>query len=217
MIKYVKAESVDDYFSLPKKEREKYGIYISPLTLPWTGSADSGWDEWSRLIRKEYPVQGFIREWLFSYDNPVYAFISRTEDKLRDFKYSVKHLLKPACPRFRKAYPRHQWKDITQAVVDVNFALILDFYYEEVMDGHVDWESTPCHKEFMKGLIYAVEWIEEGLPRLDEDLRVEYERVNPDLPYADAYQKVVEIEKEIETKITEILKFFIDNRGFFWT
>jgi hypothetical protein len=219
---YVK--SVREYFSLSKSEREVYGFYKVPFSLPWSiYNEEDGWNAFYKRIAKEYPIQYFFRVWLFSYRNPVYAFIMHKIcwplDSIRAY---ITNFLDPCCPRWRKTLPRHKYSDITNIIVDSNFNLILDFYYEEVKNGHVDWQADEKHREFYDTLINAVEWIENGqkilnkksidaLTAATEDL------ILKDKPYKERYSEYDDIEKQIDDKKTEILKWMIENREGFWT
>jgi hypothetical protein len=219
---YVRVHDVDEYFALPKSKREKWGIYLKPLGLPcdFLDEDVKGWNHFDKEIRKQYPVQGWFREWLFSVDNPVYWFFVPIKRNLSDVKYAIKHFIKPAHPRFHKAYPRHKWNDISYAIVSVNFAMIQDFYHEEISLDIVNWDSTPEHKKFREWLDKAIHWIEKAKPQAEKDVDVEYKKIDhkdKSLTYEQKYGKIHEIERLIEDTDTRILKEMVEFRGFFWT
>lgn len=215
------AHSIAEYFALPKNKREKWGIYLMPISLPCNileskeEDEDTGFSAFAVEIRKQYPIQGFIREWLMSWDNPVYGFIQRIFSKCDDVKHNIKRFINPCCPRMRKAYPRHGYKDITGAVTDINFALILDFWYEEVVDGHVNWQSDDIHIKFYNELKAAVHFIEVERPKLQDAISNALNKA--DKTREEQYLEYASITKQAAVKDTETLNWFITSRDFFWT
>ena len=222
-IPHIRVESVDEYFLLPKTKREYKGFYKVPYGLPvdWDNSSLlGGWNEFYKRIQAEYPIQYFFREWLPSLDNPIvfwwHKFIVWP---LRDFNWATKNFIKPCFPRWRKVLPRHKYSDITYVLPKSIFALICDFYHEEVVDGFVDWESDEIHKKFYQEIILAVDWIEKERKVLDEQLQEHLSTAtkNRHLDYEERYKEYRKLEQQIKDKETEILKWSIDNREFFWT
>lgn len=221
-VPWVDTRSVSEYFALPKKDREWYGLYKLPYALPWERpgiDTEQGWDSFYVEIKKQYPVQYFFRQWLFSFDNPVYSFwMSSFYFPFREFKYAVKRWFNPIHPRWRASLPRHAYCDISELLVNSNFALIRDFYWEEVVDGFVDWQSTEDHRTFYTELITYVRWIEEGLPELEERYSKSLANVSRSSEdYHAKYKETFKIEQEKYEKETEILIWFAKNRSFFWT
>jgi hypothetical protein len=220
--KYVKARSIEEYFALPKNQRQKWGFwYLKPLALPWDGLHDNesknGWSEFSRQIRKQYPIQGFFREWFFDYDNPVYSFIMVKKMQLNDFWYGVKCFFKPSHPIIRKALPK-KWCDITSLLIDVNLAMIEQFYIE-ASESFIDWESDDKHINFYSELKKANKYIKETRPKLLKriDRGYEFAQNNKDLDYNAKYSTVNYTEKFIDSFDKKYIKWAIDNKDFFWT
>ena len=225
----IKVNTVDDYFSLPKNEREKFGLYLLPFALPFTffnkEEKTKGWKEFYAQLKKEYPIQYFFREWMFSYKNPVYSFINtKLIWPVKEMKGNLYRFLNPFHPRWRKVLPRHKYIDITELVIDSNFALILDFYHEEVKQGIVDWKSDDRHKKFHKELLNAVKWIEKDrINHLDKiDKAISLATKTPVMKrgkydYLATYKEHNKLEDELKNKDTKILTWFIENRDFFWT
>lgn len=220
---HVPKSSVTDYFNLPRHERTKWGVYLKPYALPlenFSTKGEMGWDTWSKRIRKEFPIQGWFREWFLSWDNPLYAFIKRIHMRRIDMKYAIKNFIDPHGKRYRKVWPRHKWLDITDVIRESNFALILDFWYDEVSRGYVNWESSEQHVEFYDWLKKSVEWIDKGRPAASKQYDIELTLASnnkSDEPYDVKYKKVNEIENIIEQTDTRILNKMIEYRGFFWT
>jgi hypothetical protein len=223
MKKYIKVSSVKEYFALPKKEREWHGWYLKPYALPSElfSPKEEGWETFSKLIRKEYPIQGWFREWFLSTDNFVYREIVFFKMRARDRWYNLRRFIFTDVPRFRKSWPRWQYKDICSAIVDCNFALICDFYHEEVVDGVVDWQADPEHQAFFNWLSESVFFIEFLLPRLEEKARLALHGAVNDkregVPYEVKYKEMEELEKRIKSETDAILKKMIDFREYFWT
>lgn len=213
--KPVRVHSVEKYFALPKSQREWHGIYRLPIGLPADFMSDNpsekGWDEFSRRIRTEYPIQGFIREYLLSYDNPIYALFGRAIYRIKGYKYNIKRFFVPCSPRFRAVWPRWQYKDTSEAIIDVNFALILDFWHEEIVDNnHVDWSADTKGREFYNWIKSAVNYIEVYRVKHQKALDKAYD-------IKDGYKTVRMYEDLIRNTDTEILKKMVEYREYFWT
>ena len=225
----VDTSEVKDYFDLPKEKREKWGLYLTPFALPCDRFISSnikmedgkGWNAWYAEIKKRYPVQYFFRKTLLSYDNPVYALYKRLCWKLDKWAWNVRRFVNPCNPRFRKVYPRWAISDTTELAVDVNFALILDFWHEEIVYGFVNWNSDDKHKKFYKELKAAVKYIEKDRPALqkksDAELTKASNKKRKNLSYMGLYGKYDALEKEITDRDTEWLVWFVKERGVFWT
>ena len=227
-IPYVKVDSVDEYFNLSKGEREWCGLYRKPYALPWefpSSEDEKGWNYFYESLRKEYPIQYFIREWIPSLDNPLlFAYKKYVSWPIHGIKYAISNFISPCFPRWRKVLPRHKYSDITELVVESNLALICDFYHEEVVDGCVDWSDNDEHKKFYTELVANVHWIEHERNKIDKmkdealtkavNNRI---KTNGEFDYAKTYADHDRLEKHKTEKETEILKWFIDNRDFFWT
>lgn len=219
--KYVKVNSVEDYFSLPKSEREYRGFYKKPYALEWDFfTGEKGWTAFYKEIKKQYPIQWFFREWMFSLDNPIYRVFYTLRHKYWDIKYAIKNFLKPVYPRWRKTVPRHKYADGVYLIIESNFNLILDFYYNDIIGGYVDWESDEDHKTFLKEVKDAVRWIEVERQELndicDRELTLALNN-KEEKDYNKRYKTHDEIEKQIFDKETSIINWMVAKRSFFWT
>lgn len=151
----------------------------------------------------------------------------------------IKPLLCPSNKKIRASIPR-TWADITSLIVNVNFAMIKQFYEDEYLLGIVDWAgSSEGHKKFEQWLKDAYtyishkrpsleaerdnsypptkplnEWFEE---KIDENGKKVYQMIPDKIPYEIRYKDVIRLEKEIEENDTKILKEMIEYRDFFWT
>lgn len=229
---YVKVNSVDDYFALPKNERERFGLYRKPFALPveWlqirsgakigkTTANEKGWKSWQAEIKRIYPIQWWVREWCFSWDNPIYAIFKRTYFNYQEIRSAVRRFITPFYPRFRKACPRHKYSDICEFSREINFALILDFWYEEMLSGIVNWNDNGAHKKFYKEVKNAVKYIEKDRPKLIKQSDTELTRATYKKKgnFEERYGKHHALEAKIAEKDTDILVWFVKEREMFWT
>lgn len=153
----------------------------------------------------------------------------------------IKPIFRPRNKKVRKAIPR-KWADVTSLIVDVNFAMIKQFYEDEYLLGIVDWEnSSEGHKQFEQWLkeayIYVTckrpsleaerdnsypptkpieEWF-ESKPEVDEHGRKTFKMKDDGIPYEVKYKDVIRLEKEIEESDSQILHKMIEYREYFWT
>ena len=138
---------------------------------------------------------------------------------MSDLKYSIQNFISPAYPRWRKTLSRHEYSDVTHLAVESNFNLILDFYHGEKEEGHVDWEAQEDSKKFFKELESIVNWIENDRSKWQKEMEDELSNAtlnNKKMEYEKKYEQYNRLEKLMFDKETEILKWFIDNRGYFW-
>ena len=232
LLPYVKVKSVDDYFALPLAERERFGLYRKPFALPmdWINLSsgakigknyqnNKGWTYWEKEIKRLYPIQWIIREWVFSWDNPVYAFYKSLYFKFSEIRGNIRRFIKPFYPRFRQASPRYKYSDIAEFSREINFALILDFWYEEILSGIVNWDDNDAHKNFYKEVKNAVKYIEKDRPKLIARSDAELTKATRKKKgtFQERYGKHHAMEEEITNKDTEILIWFMRERGMFWT
>lgn len=221
-LKHVDVNSVDEYFALPIGEREHWGLYRKPYALPMDkllGGKVKGWDAWEKEIKCQYPIQWFFREWCASYKNPVYSFIMDLHYNFTELKYAIKRFLKPSYPRFRKACPRHRYSDASEMLRNVNFALILDFWYEEMVDGVVNWNYNNVHKKFYRDVKNAVKYIEVERPALEKKSTDELIKATSKNKgtFDERYGKHDALELKINQKDKELLVWIMQQREMFWT
>lgn len=219
--KYVPVTSIKEYFKLPKDKREKWGFwYLKPIALSMDDFLDKkakgGWGEFRKLIMNEYPIQGWIREWFFGWDNPIYAFIKIKIRQISDIKYNIECFFNPYHKRIRNALPK-TFSDITGLILDLNFAMILDFYYEEVLDGPVDWTFDEQHKTFINWIKNVVNYIEVERPALEKENDKLWRAENGKKINKTFLNKMHKKENFIIEMDKRILKEMIDYKEMFWT
>jgi hypothetical protein len=174
-----------------------------------------GWDIWRDKVKKEHPIQYFVRDKLESIE---YGFMRR----YRSFRYLLRTTLFPENKLIRDSIPVRD-QDICSTIIKMNFAAILQFK-EEADNSHVDWEARQCDKEFKEWLDRAVAWINEGKSKLED----EAVKAHPSINFSDIlkldpanaqnlYKEVYRIEELIKQTDEAILVQLIKYRDYFWT
>jgi hypothetical protein len=149
-------------------------------------------------------------------------------------------IIEPQNGRYRKVIPR-KWVDVSSLIENVNFEFVKGFYEEEYVNGIVNWDAQPEHREFADWLEdtykyitverpILVEQMENAYPELpsvkdmfkpceiDESGKVKmYQMVDDGLTYEEKYGEVNRIEKLIDDKDTEVLTGIVKRRDYFWT
>lgn len=152
----------------------------------------------------------------------------------------IKPIFRPENKKIRKAIPG-KWTDVTSLIVDVNFAMIKQFYEDEYLLGIVDWEnSSEGHKQFEQWLKETYDYITIKRPSLEAERDASYPPSKPfnewfeekvvlengkkvyqmkddGIPYEIKYKDVIRLEKEIEENDSSILHKMIEYREYFWT
>ena len=217
----VPVHSVREYFSLPRNKRVHFGLYLYPVALPSSllGAVDDGWEKWEQMIRKEFPVQWWFREYVFNMNSCIYTPYRRVCSVVRKFYYGCVRFIKPGIPRTRATIPRHKYIDISDAVLDVNFALLCDFWHEEVSAGCVDYTVDDENKKFYAWLESAVFWIEHARvaanKELDAALMSAYQLDK--LDDSDRFSLYDKLQKHIDDTDTRILTEIVKYRSKLWT
>jgi hypothetical protein len=210
--------TVQDYFNLPKSERLHKGFwYKEPWGWPINTLDDlfgeqSIRNQWSREISKAYPVQWFFREWLFSWDNPAYAFLKRISMRWENLCYNTHAFLFPWHKRTTKAARPFKYTEAVDLIEDVNIALILDFYYDDYLPtlAYINWQACAEQARFIEELKEAIQTIEADIPAIEGQIQ----QVRRD---RNGYPGLDDLEIELDTKKTELLVWLAKNRGYFWT
>ena len=185
-------------------------LYTTP-----SSATMEGWDKWRAKVKKEYPIQYFIRD---KFEDIEYWFISR----YKRIRYWVKTTLRPENSRIRAAVPI-RGSDLCAIITEMNFALILQFK-EEADKSIVDWDAHETHKEFKDWLDRAALWITEGRPNLEKELQRAYPETSindiltVDLNQVkDLYSEVYRLEDLIAQTDENIIIQMVKYRGHFWT
>lgn len=174
------------------------------------------WDEWEKfdnLMKRRHPVQFRLRE--------LGMWISfRADDAMKFFPSWFRYLFRPCHPIIRNSIPR-TWCDLDALMVDINFAIILQFH-DEMQGSCVDWDWDEQYRNFKAWIESAVKWINETRPNLIKQddagmpAKVSMSSVR-DPEFQSWSEKHHQTEKEIDETDSKILKEMIENRRYFWT
>jgi len=182
--------------------------YKTPSSLSW-----DDWENWRVNTRQQYPVQYFFRE-------EVSLCFSIMWRRIKDFKYKIQCFFFPKHQEIRKVIPR-TWTDLSDLVVDLNFAMILSFK-KEADESWVDWDGTEEHRKFKNWLDTAADWIKKTRPELEKQRDNSYPPQRPfkeqsAKTYDELYGEVNRIENLINETDSNILKQMIEYRDYMWT
>jgi hypothetical protein len=184
-------------------------------SVPFAATSEE-WDAWHTAIKKQHPIQYAIRELV---ENIEYKLTR----KWYSLRYHVKTFFRPENEMIRKAVSKRH-ADITSIILDVNFAIILQFK-KEADASCVDWQAHDSHAEFKKWLDAACVWISEGRANLEK----EKDRAYPDISLSELlkpssrkecnnlYKEVYRLEALIEQTDENVLTQMIKYRNYFWT
>lgn len=165
----IKVKDIEEYFNLPIKKRTKFGLYLIPSCLSFKlFDQVNDWESWRAQIRKEFPIQSWFRENIFTKNNIIYCYKINLQ-KIDSLISSIKLFFNPLAPRMRKAWPRHEYKIISDAIIDINHALILDFWYinlDTIKENDKFEQQETIH--FYNWIEQAVSWIEKEKIELKE-------------------------------------------------
>jgi hypothetical protein len=188
--------------------KKKSLIYDTPYSLSF-----DGWESWKKETKEKYPFQYWLRE-------DVYYWFYGFKWKWDDLVYKVKCFFKPKHQEIRKAIPK-TWSDISDLIVDVNFAMILSFK-KEANQSCVNWDGTEKHRQFKNWLDSSAHWITVGKPNCEAQANA----LCPPCPlpedskgksYTQLYGEMNKVNLLIAETDTNILKQMIDYREYFWT
>jgi len=125
----IKVNSVDSYFALPRNEREKFGVYLSPSSLPWDGFEEflnkggQGWGALEKRIAEEYPIQYFVRNMWENLD----IYFSRFRGKLETWWIWA---FNPQHSELRAVISRN-WDDLDNIIRKFLFACVVSYVEKE--------------------------------------------------------------------------------------
>lgn len=182
-------------------------------TVPSACTAD-GWKEWKAATAKAYPFQFWLR------DTVPHWYRCNIQCPVSNLYWKIFRIFKPCHESIRNAVPR-EWRDISDLIVTLNFAMITSFK-KEADESFVDWDGTPEHRKFKDWLDAAATWINVDRPKQLEYCKTLY----PPYPlppesigasYEELYGKLNEAEKKIDQLDTDILQQMIVYREHFWT
>jgi hypothetical protein len=174
-----------------------------------------GWDAWRAKVKKEHPIQYFIREKIEDIEDGIIR-------KYSSIRYYLRTLLIPENKVIRNSIPSRA-HDVASIIEKMNFAAILQFK-DEADKSQVDWAASENHKEFKDWLDRAVVWLNEGKANLEKELDRAYPPVSLMYTreitlekYNDMYKEVHRLEDLIKQTDEAILVQMMKYREYFWT
>ena len=248
-IQEVNTTSLQEYIDLPKSVRERKILFVTfyrnPIALPFGREfmsnlldnegkeicREKGWTEFYQFIKKEYPIQYFVRESIPS------AFYSMRNKigwwKIKDFYYNnIRTIFHPFNNNSRKIIGR-SWKDFQTSIIEVNFAIVNDLVSQEYRDinslyadyltiipGNSNSETQNSFDQdwfnFRSQLFNCWKYINEKRPKLVADIEDSYPKDDQVGTIEQLYGKQNMLEKQLEEQDTLWLQWIINNRQYFW-
>jgi len=199
--------TTEEWLKLPRSERvpRKWywptGWYEAPFAM-----MINDWNNWEKHIKKEYPIQYWLKE-SFQYTFRRYY---------RTIKGLKRYIINPR-RRMRNAVFSVQYMDLVELVPHFHFQAIIEFVEVEKTFEVTDWseEGVSEKGKKLKGLYNYVKY---ERPFLLEKLNTAYEQIEITTKYdLNRYNEVDTISKEIKNKDTELCIWVIQNRDYLWT
>jgi hypothetical protein len=146
---------------------------------------------------------------------------------ITEFKDGVRRFFKPNLPRTHKAFPRYKWHEVDDAIEKIGFAIILDFWFEQVVNGCVSWDTSSELKNCYKWMESAVFYIQTTRPQLQKQLdnaiteAVKDFSLTKPLKKNTKSEKALKLSNKLEAKIDKLdthhLYSLVRYRGYMWT
>lgn len=208
--RYKSVNTVEEYTSLPRRERTVWGIFYmhphisSPYSLFGNSEDRKALDE---FIKKEFPIQNWVRETSFT----LKVKLSVNYDKLRYF-------LNPRQKWLTKQIPK-EWNDKTNLIPLVNFAMVVHFIEVEDANGITNWSNSgDTVNQFYTELKECYDYIKNRRPQLQKELDESYPNYEKRTgKYEIDYAETNRLELLINKEDTKYLTWIVVNRDFFWT
>jgi len=204
------AITTEEWLKLPRSERvlRKWywptGWYEAPFAMIM-----NDWDNWEKHIKKEYPIQHWLRE------NFQYTF----RHYFRIIKGLKRYIINPR-RRMRNAVFSAQYMDLVELVPHFHFQTIIEFVEVEKTFEITVWTGEEVSQDTVekgKKLKELYNYVKYERPFLLEKLSMAYERVEiTDITDETRYSRVDVINKEIKDKDTELCIWVIQNRDVLW-
>lgn len=224
----VDVNSLEEFKNVPLDKRVRrvwywpFGPwYMTPYALPCTfnrrGKIGGDWNDCYEFLRKDFPVQVYIRE-DFPKSSFVYFFKFKWWD-LKDFYYRrIKRMFKPFNKELIKVIPRIEWRDKVTIVPDFLFACVIDFVEVEKCFDHTDY-SEGSHKDFadMLRIVYDFSKFgrEELKKKVNDALNVAHDKTG-DLTYEERYGEMNKYEADLAELEKRYMTWIVNNIDYFW-
>lgn len=236
-LKNEKINKVSEYKSLPKKEREWFGLYQIPYSMEISSlnfvenkkeDNDEGWNGFYSYVKKEYPIQYFFREYLG--DIIFYFWNAKIMSKYGETWHSKiwARLFNDRQKYLRKVIP-YTWCDKPELFTEIVFAMLVNYVEGERCFEIIDFDHHESDKEIKKYIIESYDIIKIQIPKLKEQESRAYNNIklrkveakNQDIQGMDLYnfiyKEVHDIENTIQQKEEFVLQGFLKHRQSLWT
>jgi len=147
----------------------------------------------------------------------------KSQRYLHDISWSIYRWFNPCHKPVRNAVPR-KWCDVTELVLLVNFAIIKEFFEEEMQNVIWDNEDNPkvvaAGKWLKKSYDYINKDREELLIKIDQAIREATDlpkEVRKNLSYNERYGMVNLLEEELSSRDRKVLIGLAEHRECLWT
>lgn len=227
--KYVDVTSLEEYKNLPieKKTTAKWFWpnywYVAPLALPISSnmlgvkSEKGTWEDFYDLMKKEYPIQYWVREtFLGNLESFLRVKYRVVEDFYRKWVYCT---FKPRNSRVSAAIPKREYKEYSQIITDVLFAVVVSYVEDEKCFEHIEFSSTEDDRAFAKKLREIHKYIKTVRPEMIKNLDIILEEASQKhglLSYKKRYGKYDAYDKKIKDKDTAYCLWIVENREKIW-
>lgn len=213
-MKYTNVSNVKDYEKLSFSERHFLGFWYR-LPMYYEINNEETFEEY---WKKKYPIQFFVRN---TTEN-ILITLEVWKDKIIDNTWRK---LFPRNDWARKTIP-HTYSDKTELIKNFLFASIVDFVENE--DIHLtDWEANETISEVKHTIDEIYKFVKQTLPY--KEARIEklrsalfaeksFEQLLGDPDYdKDSFDRLKNLETELDTEIQQKLIQIIEIREYLWT
>lgn len=137
-----------------------------------------------------------------------------------EFKNSIKNLLHPNFPRWRKTLPKRSNIPANFLFINSNFNIVLDFYHDQVIPNKNYYQER--NKEFYDQLVINVDWIENKKTKFEKQLNDILKKASngstkDKIDFNESYDRIYSqheiVKKNFEQQETAVLKWLVDNRN----
>lgn len=180
--------------------------YVEPEAL-----AIGEWEHNDKFFKKNYPVQYFIK-----YKIIHNLFWVQVERIYSDVKYNIKgYFCNPRKEMRDKVFPI-RWSDLTETIVQFHLQAVIEFVKNEKCFKYNVYNHSDEHKKFASELKDWFNYAYIRRPNMLNDIDIEYKNLPVDVPLAERYKKVDEIEEKMSELDKKLCIWVIENRQFFW-
>lgn len=213
-MKYINVSNVKEYEKLSFSERHFLGFWYR-LPMYYEINQDETFEEY---WKRKYPFQFFIRNTIEN----ILISIEVIKDKIIDNTWRK---LVPRNSWARKTIP-HTYCDKPELIKEFLFASIVDFVENENIDL-TDWEANETMSEVKNTIDEIYKFVKQTFPykearieKLRSALYAEksFEQLLGDPDYdKDSFDRLKNLETELDTEIQQKLIQIIEIREYLWT